>query len=173
MLGCKYKWLLKCSSLLFSMSVCASVGESKWQDEIRNENIFMWHFELVSSSNDLPKTHRTFGAMTTVSIGSTGDCGEGGGGGNGKAVVNPWWYRCNDERWCESEAKMGGGVAAIILFGVGGGADSDGANDGANDDDLRFIFCRAFSSSIKACESGVRQRNKWMNARRNVRFFHA
>lgn len=39
----------------------------------------------------------------------------------------------------------------MILFGVGGGADSDGAND----EDFRFIFCRAFSSSINACESGV------------------
>lgn len=57
----------------------------------------------------------------------------------------------------------------MTLFGVGGGAD----NDGANDDDFRFIFWRAFSSSIKACESGVRHRNKCMNALRNVRFFHA
>lgn len=55
---------------------------------------------------------------------------------------------------------MAGGVAEMKLFGVGGGADSDGASDGANDDDLRFIFWRAFSSSISACESGVRQRNK-------------
>lgn len=43
-------------------------------------------------------------------------------------------------------ADNGGEVAVAILFGVGGGTD----NDGGNEDDFRFIFCRALSSSMSA-----------------------
>lgn len=82
-----------------------------------------------------------------------------------------YWNRCNDERRYASleEPDCGGGVAIIILFGVGGGADIDGGND----EDFRFKLFRAFSSSISARESGALHRNKWLNARRNVRFFQA
>lgn len=100
-----------------------------------------------------------------------GDCGDGGGGGNGNAVTLLCWKRCNDDRRYASFEKTdkGGGVATIILFGVGGGADIDGGSD----DDFLFKLFRAFSSSMSARESGALHRNKWLNARRNVRFFHA
>lgn len=84
----------------------------------------------------------------------SGDCGDGGGGGSGNAVA---WYRVIDGR-CDSQepAERGGEVAVATLFGVGGGT----ANDGGNEDDFRFMFWRALSSSMSACESGALHRNR-------------
>lgn len=97
--GCKYKWQSEFSSLLFSMSVLASVVESEGYERNMRKVVYLkvsydnavTQWFCVERGGSLPKMQRTFGGATTSGSNGSwmGDCGDGGGGGNGNAVVNP------------------------------------------------------------------------------------